>query len=326
MQIKKTLLCTAAAILAGSMTMSTAIAADFPKKPIKMVVAFGAGGSTDTMARIFAKYAEKYIGKRVIVLNKPGSGGELGWTHLANAKADGYTIGLINSPVVEVYPFTRAETVGYSLDDIRPLVNVVTDPGVIAVKADSPYQTLEDFVTHLKANPNKVTVSHEGIGGDDHLAAMSFAKKTDTKMNMVTFNGNAEATAALLGGHIEAFEGNMSEAAAQINAGTVRALAVWSSDRVDAIADVPTGLEQGVDVIAAASRGIAVPAGVPDDVFQKLMETAEKVINDEGFRAELAKLNMPINPIYGDQYEQFLQDSHDTLKSIWEIDPWIVKK
>ncbi|SEG75178.1 Bug family tripartite tricarboxylate transporter substrate binding protein [Marinobacterium lutimaris] len=320
---KKAFLSASAAILVGTLTAGSAMAADFPSKPIKMVVAFGAGGSTDTMARIFAKYAEKHLGERVIVVNKPGAGGELGWTFLANSKADGYTIGLINSPVVEVYPFTRAETVGYSMDDIRPLVNVVTDPGVLAVKADGPFQTLTDFIEFVQSHPNEVTVSHEGIGGDDHLAMMSFANKTNTEMNMVSFSSNAEATAALLGGHIDAFEGNMSEVSAQINSGTIKALAVWSPERLDAIADVPTGAEQNVDLIAAASRGLAVPAGVPDDVYQKLVDASEAVINDEEFKQELVKLNMPLNPIYGSEYVDFLQDSHDSLKAIWDVNPWV---
>ncbi|MCV6611932.1 MAG: tripartite tricarboxylate transporter substrate binding protein [Amphritea sp.] len=322
---KKTLLCAAVTVVASAVSLSSAVAAEYPTKPIKMVVAFGAGGSTDTMARIFAKYAEKYIGKRIIVINKTGAGGELGWTFLSRAKPDGYTIGLINSPGVEIYPFTRAETIQYNLEDIRPLVNVVTDPGVLAVSADSPYKTLNDFVAHIKANPGKVTVSHEGVGGDDHLAALTFGKKANVDMNFVAFNGNAEATAALLGGHIDAFEGNMSEAAAQIKSGAVRALAVWAPERVSAIPDVQTGREQGMDIISAASRGIAVPAGVPDDIYQKLMETAKKVVSDEGFRAELAKLNMPVNPMYGKDYEQFMQTTHDTLKSIWDVEPWIVK-
>jgi len=297
--------------------------AEFPNKPIKMIVAFGAGGSTDTMARIFSKYMGERLGQRFIVVNKTGAGGEIGWVTLANAKPDGYTIGLINSPVIEVYPITRADTVGYKLDQIKPLVNVVTDPGLLAVAADSPYKTLEDFVAAAKAKPDSITVSIEGVGGDDHLAALNFQSKAGIKLRFVSFNGNAEATTALLGGHIEAFEGNMSEAAAQISEGTVRALAVWSNSRMEAIPDVPTGIEQGIDVISAASRGIAVPAGVSEDIYTKLLATAKEIIEDENFKADLAKLNMPVVPIYGKDFVSFIQASHDTLKQMWAADPWI---
>ncbi|GGX95583.1 recombinase RecA [Litchfieldella qijiaojingensis] len=299
------------------------MAAEYPTKPIEVIVAYGAGGSTDTMARIFAKYAEEEIGQRMVVVNRPGAGGELGWVHLANAKPDGYTIGLINSPVVEVYPFTREDTVGYSYEGIRPLANVVTDPGVLVVAADSPYQDLDDFVAAVKDDPESIIVSHEGVGGDDHLAALNFAEAADIDLSFVAFNGNAEATAALLGGHITAFEGNMSEAAAQIQEGKARALAVWSDQRMEAMPDVPTGMEQGYEVEAAASRGFAVPAGVPQEVYDKLLDVSRAVIDNPEFRAEMAQLNMPVNPIYGQDYVDFLDASHERLKALWEKDPWI---
>jgi tripartite-type tricarboxylate transporter receptor subunit TctC len=321
--MRKTFAAFAAAAIFGFLPSIGAQAADYPRKPIEMIVAYGAGGSTDIMARIFAKYAGERLGQRVVVINKPGAGGEIGWTALANAKPDGYTIGLINSPVVEVYPFTRAKTVGYDLKKIKPLVNVVTDPGMIAVSADSPYKTLKDFLDAVKARPGEVTLSHEGIGGDDHLAALNVQKATGAKFKFVTFNGNAEATVALLGGHIQAFEGNMSEAAAQIKEGKIRGLAIWAAKRQDAVPDVPTGAEQGANVIAAASRGVAVPAGLPKDVYEKLLAVSREVVADPAFRAELAKLNMPINPMFGDEYQKFLDDSFKTLKAMWDAEPWI---
>ncbi|WP_148254158.1 Bug family tripartite tricarboxylate transporter substrate binding protein [Aidingimonas lacisalsi] len=314
---------TAMAALISVGTATTTLAADYPEKPIQLIVSYGEGGSTDTMARIFAKYAEDVIGERMVVVNKPGAGGELGWVHLANAEPDGYTIGLINSPVVEVYPFTREDTVGYEYEAIRPLANVVTDPGILAVDADSPYQDLDAFVTAAQDDPDSITVSHEGVGGDDHLAAINFAKEANLDLNFVTFNGNAEATAALLGGHITAFEGNMSEAASQVQEGEIRALAVWSDERMDAIPDVPTGKEQGYDVEAAASRGFAVPADVPQDIYDKLLDVMQEVIEDPEFRDEMAALNMPVNPIYGQDYADFLDASHERLKALWEEDPWI---
>lgn len=301
----------------------TALAQDYPSKPIEMVVAYGAGGSTDTMARIFAKYAEEELGQRVVVINKPGAGGELGWVYLANADPDGYTIGLINSPSVETHPFTRADSVGYTLEDLLPLANVVTDPGVLAVAADSPWQSLDALVEAVRAEPRSITVSHEGVGGDDHLAALNFASNAGIELNFVSFNGNAEATAALLGGHIDAFEGNMSEAASHLGEGDVRGLAVWSSERLDAIAEVPTGVEQGYEVMSSASRGLALPAGVPDEIYQRLIEVSRRVIENPAFVEELDKLNMPLDPLYGDEYAASLEASQQRLKAVWDKNPWI---
>lgn len=322
MSMRTVVLGAMATLLASGLSTAT-LAADYPSKPIQMIVAYGAGGSTDTMARIFAKYAEEELGQRVVVVNRPGAGGELGWVHLANADPDGYTIGLINSPVVEVYPFTREESVGYSLDEIRPLANVITDPGMLVVAENSPYQNLDDFVAAVKDDPESVIVSHEGIGGDDHLAALNFAAEADIDLSFVSYNGNAEATAALLGGHITAFEGNMSEAVAQIQEGKARGLAVWADERVEAIADVPTGKEQGYDVQSAASRGFAVPADVPQEVYDTLLDVTRSVVENPEFRDEMERLNMPVNPIYGQEYVDFIHDSHDRLKALWEQDPWI---
>ncbi len=307
----------------GAMVLAPPALADYPERPVTMIVAFGAGGSTDTMARIFANYMGEELGQRFVVENRAGAGGEIGWVTLANAAPDGYTIGLINLPAIEVYPITRPDTIGYSLDQFRPLLNVVTDPGVLAVAADSPYETLDDLVAAARENPGGVTVSHEGVGGDDHLAALNFARAADVELNFVSFSGNAEATAALLGGHIDAFEGNMSEVAAQVEDGAIRALAVWSRERLPQIPDVPTGAEQGYDVVSAASRGIAVPAGVPDDVYQTLLDAAESVVNDDAFLAELENLNMPVVPIIGEEYEAYVEDSHQTLRQLWETDPWL---
>lgn len=321
--LKKRALIAAVTVLLTLVSFVPQVFAGYPEKPITMIVAFGAGGSTDTMARIFSKYMGEVLGERFVVVNKPGAGGEIGWVALANSKPDGYTIGLINSPVIEVYPITRPSTVGYKLDQFKPLVNVVTDPGVLAVASDSPYKNLKDFISAAKMAPGKITVSHEGVGGDDHLAALTFEKKAGVDLNFVSFNGNAEATAALLGGHIDAFEGNMSEVAAQISDGKIRALAVWSSSRMDAIPNVPTGTEQGFEVISAASRGIAVPAGVSNEVYDTLLSAAKKVIESKEFKAELTKLNMPVVPIYGEEFQKFLNNSYLNLKEMWDADPWI---
>ena len=319
----KNILLATATMAAATVGLATgSAAAEYPERPVTMIVSYGAGGSTDTMARIFAEYVGEELGQRFVVENRPGAGGEVGWTALANAEADGYTIGLINSPSFESKGIVR-DNVGYAMDDIRPLVNVVTDPGVFAVSADSPYQSLEDFVAAAKEAPGTLSVSHEGAGGDDHLAALDFTDKAGIDVNFVAFNGNAEAVAALQGGHIDAFEGNMSEVANQIEDDTMRALAVWSSERMDAIPDVPTGQEQGYDVVSAASRGLAVPAELSEEKYNTLLEASREVINNEEFRSELAKLNMPVVPIYGQDFEEFLRNNRETLQALWNKDPWL---
>uniref|UniRef100_UPI0005B28C73 Bug family tripartite tricarboxylate transporter substrate binding protein n=1 Tax=Methylobacterium sp. B34 TaxID=95563 RepID=UPI0005B28C73 len=148
---------------------SPALQAAYPEKPITMIVAYGAGGSTDVTARMLAPYIERNLGgARIVVLNRPGAGGEIGFAAIADAAPDGYTIGFINTPNLITIPIERQAR--YGLDRLDPLVNVIDDPGVMTVRADSPFHTVADVVNHAKANPRTLTVGTTGIGSDDHLA------------------------------------------------------------------------------------------------------------------------------------------------------------
>lgn len=318
------LLLTSCACLVVLAACGERVEREYPSKPIRMIVAFSAGGSTDTLARTFAKYAEPHLGQRIVVLNKPGASGELGWSHLAKAKPDGYTIGLLNSPGVETYSFVRAKSISYNFfEDIRPLVNIVTDPGVLAISSKNDITSLDQFTDFVRANPKSVAVTHEGLGGDDHLSALAYEKNAGVALNFVAYNGNSEGIAALLGGHAMALSGNASEVAHYAKDGSVRVLATWAEQRSSYLPEVPTGKELGYEVYSAASRGIGVPRGVSDERYNKLLEVARLVINSEGFQADLARLNLPLDPVYSQDYETRMLNHYTRLKKIWDIDPWI---
>ena len=313
---------TATAILgiAGS-----TLAADYPSKPVQVIVTYSAGGSTDTLMRVFAKHAEKYLGQNIVVVNRPGAGGIIGWTLLTNAKADGYTLSSLNLPSMTTKPIAQPDDVKFRPSDFRPIANLVTDPGVIAVRADGPIKTLDQLLEMAKKDPDGTTISHEGVGGDDHLALLELQRATGVEFNMVAFDGNAPATAALLGGHIVAFEGNMSEVVQQIEDGTVRALALWAEKRSPAIPDVPTGKELGYDVVSGSSRGLTAPAGVPADILAKWDDIVTKMADDAEFVKAVENLKMPLNVVTSDGYKKMIDRSYDVYKKIWDEKPWIEK-
>ena len=304
----------AAAIgLAGTPAM-----AEFPEKPIEMVVPYGAGGSTDVLARKFAQYAEKYLGQPVVVVNKPGAGGQLGFATISGANPDGYTIGWINSGII-TNAITRPD-VQFSVDTFDMIANIVTDPGVLSVSADAGIGSMEEFIE--RAGEKTLTVSHEGVGGDDYLAVLQLEQAAGIELNKVAFNGDAEAKAALLGGHIDAIEGNVSEQAEMAADGQLVPLAVWSGKRTPDMPDVPTGAELGFEIVSAASRGIAGPEGMDPEALEKLREVARQVAEDPAFIEDLKTLNMPMDVMIGDDYLAFMREQDKAYRDLWEKSPW----
>lgn len=304
----------------------TAFAA-YPTKPVTMIVAYAAGGSTDILARITAKYLEAELKQPFVVVNKPGAAGSVGFTSIAKAAPDGYSIGLINLSGVIVNPIVQPDVVRYRITDFAGIANVVTDPGVFCVKADSPMKTLEDLIAAAKAAPGKIAVSHEGAGSGDHLGVMEFCKKASIEMNPVPFEGDAPAKAALLGGHIDVLAVNVSEIAEMVNTGQLRALAVQNDKRSAELPDVPTFAELGYPTViqGTASRGFAAPKDIPAEALDVLVSAMKKIVASSEYQEELKKLNMPIDFVPGEEFTKLLLDQHKLWSELWETDPWLKK-
>ncbi len=292
--------------------------AAFPEKPVEMIVPYGAGGSTDVLARLIAKYGEKYLGQPMVVVNRPGAGGQIGFSAIAAAKPDGYTIGWVNSGIL-TSPIVRPE-VTFNIDTYDYVANIVTDPGILSVSGDSKLNSLEDLIALAKKE--KVTISHEGIGGGDHLAVLQFEQAAGVSFGMVAYNGDAEAKAALLGGHIGAIEGNVSEEVELVQDGQLKALVVWATKRNSDLPDVPTGKELGYNIIAASSRGLAGPKGMDAEALGKLRDAMVKITEDPEFLDALKKLNMPLDVLVGDEYQAFMAEQDDGYKKLWAESPW----
>jgi tripartite-type tricarboxylate transporter receptor subunit TctC len=311
----------------ASMALAAGVAAaEYPERPIQMIVAYNAGGGTDVAARTLVPYIEKYLGEgaTISVLNKPGAGGEVGFTALANSEPDGYTIGFINTPVLLTVPLERLAR--YTLDSFMPVGNVVDDPGVFAVAADGDIKTLDDLVAAAKERPGELTYATTGIGSDDHLAMLKFQRLTGTELQHVPFEGSAPARAALLGGHVDVGVINAGEAIPYSEEGKVTLLGQMSEERWEGAADVPTFKEQGYDIVSGSARGIAAPAGTPQENVDALAAAIEKAIQDPEFREKAAQQALPLSYLGPQDYRQMLEDTQKEAEQIWAENPWVQKQ
>lgn len=317
----KKFLCASAMVLASA----SAALAEYPERPINMIVAFSAGGGTDVAARTFAPFIEKHLGNdaSVVVLNRTGAGGEIGFTELSRAEPDGYTIGFINSPGFDTIPIQREAR--YSLESFAPIANVVQDPYVFAVNPDSGIETLEDLVAQAKERPGEVTFGTTGPGTGNHLSTMEFQSLADVELRHIPYPGAADVRAAILGGHIDIAIMGVSEAISAVNAGDLTALGQMGKTRWEGAPDIPTFTEQGYDLFMSSMRGIGAPAGTPDDVIAKLEDAIRAAVEDPEFQERAAEQQLPLDFLDSEAYTQTLTDRTETFKSLWESDPWVTE-
>ncbi len=310
-------------VLAVVFSPQVQAAGHYPDRPVTMLVAFSPGGGTDVAARGIARYIEKYLGEgaKIAVVNKPGAGGEIGFTTLATAKPDGYTIGFINVPAIAAYTVERKTK--YKMSDFRTLGNIVYDPGVWAVRADSEFKTLKDVIEYGKQNPGVLTIGTTGSSGSsEHVAIMQIERLTGAKYNHAPFGSTAPMRSALLGGHIPLGAFNLGEGVALEAEGKIRFLGTMGEKRSPLAPHVPTFKEQNVDVISGSSRGLAAPKDIPDDIFKKLETAVGKAVNDPEYVANAKKAYVPLAYLDGAQYQALIDRLEKDLRALWAESPW----
>ncbi|RYH12435.1 tripartite tricarboxylate transporter substrate binding protein [Tropicimonas sp. IMCC6043] len=308
-------------MMAAGMLAAPALA-EYPEQPIDVIVAFNPGGGTDVAARTIEPFIEKYLGADLVILNKPGAGGEVGFSLLAASEPDGYTLGFINLPAMFAYSYTR-ET-AYSPESFAPVANLVYDPGIFAVRSDSQFETLGDLIEFGKANPGALPIGTSGsVGSSEHLAIQQVQAETESKFNHVPFGATAPLRTALLGGHIPVAAFNLSEATDYADEGDIRILGVMSAERAASAPDVPTFREQGVEVISGSSRGLAFPAGTPDEIVAVIAGAVAKAMEDPEYIAKAESAGAPLAYLDPAAYGEFLTNTSTALDKAWEIDPWV---
>jgi tripartite-type tricarboxylate transporter receptor subunit TctC len=292
--------------------------AAFPERGILVVVPYAAGGGSDISARLLARDFEPTVGKPVTVENRAGGGGWIGWGSLAASKPDGYTIGYINVP--NIFAGYLDKQSGGSrkenLESFTPLINHVTDYNMWSVKPDSKFKTVKDVIEEAKKRPGTVTLNGGGHGTDDHVAALGIGASNGVTFQMVHFRGTPEGKTQVLGGNIEVYACNVSEAAEDAKSGVIRVLGVMSPTRSKFLPNAPTFREQGLNEVWSTSRGIAAPAGLPKDVEATLIAALEKTIGSPEHKAKAEALSLDPDIIKGDAYRKFLKEQEQATKKL----------
>jgi tripartite-type tricarboxylate transporter receptor subunit TctC len=297
--------------------------AQYPRKPIEVIVAFAPGGGTDVAARSIANFMEKHLGKgaSLAVVNMPGAGGQIGWTALSKASRDGYTIGMINPPA-----FLALAVEGkapYKLDDYQLIGNIVLDPGILVVNKNSPYKSLKDIVEASKATPGAIVIGTSGAAGSsEHIGILSLNRTAGSSFTPAFFGGTAPVRQAILGGHIPAATMNLSEVLPLIRNGDLRLLGVMSQERSSYLPDAPTFKEQGYDLIVTSSRGMAAPAGTPADIVEKLQVALKAAIEDPEYQKAAEKAEIPLAYLDAQAYRALLKEMEAGLTETWKVTPW----
>ena len=303
----------AAALLLGALSPAQA---QYPERNITLIVPYGAGGGTDITARLLARDVEPLLGRSVTVENRAGGGGWVGWGALAMTKPDGYTIGYLNVPSMYAGYLDRRLNRKETLDSFTPLMNHVLDYNLWTVHKDSPFKTLKDVFDAAKKEPNAVTVTAFGAGGDDHIAILSIEQEIGTKFIVVHHKSTAEGKTAVLGGHIQVLAANISEVAEEVRAGQLRILGIMSPERSRFLPQGQTFKELGYNQIWSVSRGIAAPAGLDKQAQTRLIAALEKTLNSREHQQKAENLSLEPRVIAGDAYTKFLKDNEQATKKL----------
>lgn len=292
---------------------------DFPAKGkvITQIVPFGAGGGADITARALQPWLEKELGVSMPVINKPGGGGQVGFTEFVKtAKPDGYTIVwalLPGTPASYLDPKRQAR---FTRKDFKLVANVALDPVSIVVKADSRYQSLKDLIDAAKANPRKIRATSAGVMVTSHVGSIQLELATGVRFAQLFYEQQGEQRAALLGGHADVEFNTVSETAAEITSGELRALAICDDQPSKYVPKVPTAISQGFKCSVASLRGIAVPAGTPDKVVGILAAAVRKVLADPQNQKTLDKLRLATRYMAGKDYEAYWAESEKTVQTV----------
>lgn len=276
--------------LACSLFAAPAVAqADYPNKPIRWIVPYPPGGSTDLVARLMGQWLSQRLGQQVVVDNKPGGGNNIGTEMAVKAAPDGYTLHLVN-PANAINATLYPKLNFNFLDDLVPVGGIIRVPNVMTVTKNFPARNVAEFIDHAKKNPGKVNMASSGAGTSVHLSGELFKSMAGIDMKHIPYKGAGPAINDLIPGQVDVLFDNMPSIIGHIRGGTLRALAVTSAQRSPALPDVPTVAETVPGYEASAWFGAAAPRGTPPAVIARLNREINAALADPGMRAKLADL------------------------------------
>ena len=291
--MKQLILCLAAALALGPVAAQTA---DWPNKPIRLIVPFPAGGPTDLVAREAANILREEFKQTVVVDNKPGGNGTLGHGVLAKSPSDGYTIGLLVITVAIAPHLGNAPFDTFK--DFAPISNMVSMTPIVVANNNAPFNTLAELTQHAKANPGKLAFGTPGVATVPHLAAELFQMQSGTQLNHIPYKGATQQIQDLIGGSTQLdFQSSLVVAMPQIKADRIKALAVLSDKRSPQLPNVPTAKESGYPgLVVSPWFGLGAPAGTPADIVQKMHAAIAKGLLNKEVQERFAAIGASVHP------------------------------
>ena len=273
------------------------LAQDFPSRPITLTMPYAPGGPGDAITRVFASSLQKHLGVQVVVDNPAGASGTIGTAKVARARPDGYTLLMIhvshatNGAMFKSLPYSPVE-------DFEPVARGTSGPMVIVTRQGFPATALPEFIQYLRANADKISLAHAGVGSASHLCALMMMSALKVKLNEVPYKGTAPALADLMGGQVDVLCDQTSGTVPQVRTGRIRAVAAAGRHRLPQLPDVPAVAEAGVDGLEInISFGLYAPKGTPKPVIDRLVEGMQKSVADTDTRARLEAMGVAAVPV-----------------------------
>jgi len=315
MKLNRTLALATALLAAFTSGAPLAQDAAYPSKPITLIVPFPPGGVADIVGRPFADALSRELKTPVVIENRPGAGGGIGMGYVAKAKPDGYTL-LLALSSISILPEAdkvTGRTPLYQLDQFAPIARLTADPTVLAVRADSPWKSVADFVADANARPGALTYGSSGNYGTMHMPMEMFAQAANIKLLHVPFTGGGPAVAALLGGTVDAISTGPSTVIPHVKAGKVRVLASWGDKRLASLPDVVTLTDAGYPAVFFQWSALFAPAGTPEPVLAKLRDATRAAAADARFVNALATVDTPVQYLDTPQFVRFFDSDAKNL-------------
>ncbi len=299
-----------------------AAAQGFPgNKVINLLVGYAPGGTTDTAARLMAVALETELKTKVQVVNRAGAASQLAMTELVRAAPDGFTLAYAVLPTVTTHYLDKSRQAIYTRESFQPVALHFYTPAVLAVRTESPYKTLKDFVAAAKEKPGTIKISDSGLMAVPHIQVVMLERAAGVSFASVHFTGGAPSVTALLGGHVDALAGGVSDALAHMKAGTFRVLGVSADEADPALPGVPTMAAQGFDVNAASWTGILAPAKTPNAVIDMLTSAVQRIVASDAHRQKLEELGVTPRYLTPDAYAKAWIDIEARMRPIMDVPP-----
>lgn len=311
-------------IVAGALlaTSGATLAEEYPSNPINVTVSYSAGGATDFQARIVTSKAETYLGAPMVIVNRPGAGGQVGWNHLVQSgKDDGYDIAAYNVP--HFIAQSLMYDTHYNLDNLEPIANWGVDPAVLIVGKDSQFDTIDDLVEYARENPGRVTISGAGLFVGHHIATLQLENAADIELKYLPTSGGVDALRFVQGGQVMAGFNNLSDAYRSQDRLKILGIADLERDE-DFLPDVPTFQELGYDLDDSSVnfRGLMTRSGVSEEKLEILSEGAVEMFNDEEVKAKMKEGGSPMRVMDREELKEMWQARQAYLEELFaDLDP-----